>query len=217
MKTILLLLGAGLFFAHPVAAQPASDRMTMIVMRDTSPDVPATSFAAQPRTLYRIGDTYRRIEEAPDPERNARRLIIVSEPKIWIINLQDGTGRFMTDPGPSHLFRAPVIPPGAAGREHPLRDFEYGREYEYLHANHADRDSETIDGKTYDRLSLTIEGFTISLLSHAGDERPYRMTVSMGQRLLQQIDYDSYQRDLEPRMSLFEPPQNARIAELQGQ
>lgn len=216
MKTILLLLGAGFLLAHPSAAQPASDRMTMIVMRDTSPDVPATSFAAQPRTLYRIGATYGRIEEAPDPERNVRRLIIVSEPKIWLINLQDRTGSFLNDPGPSHVFRAPVIPPESAGREHPLRDFEYGREYEYLNANHAGRGSETIDGKSYDKLSLTIEGFTISLLSHAGEERPYRMTVSRGQRLVQQIDYDSYLRDLDPQLSLFEPPQDTRIAELQG-
>lgn len=216
MKTILLLLGTVFLLAHSSAAQSASDRMTMIVMRDTSPGVPAASFAAKPKTLYRIGEAYGRIEEAPDPERDFRGLIIVSEPKIWIINLRDSTGRFMIDPGPSHVFRAPVIASDGTGLEHPLRDFEYGREYEYLHSNHAGRSSETVDGKSYDKLFLAIDGYTISLLSHAGEERPYRMSVSNGQKLMLQVDYDTYLRDLEPQMSLFEPPRNTRIAELQG-
>jgi len=216
IKTILLLLGACFLLAHASPAQSSSAKMTMIVMRDTSPDVPRTSFAAKPRTLYRIGDTYGRIEEEPDPDRNIRGLIIVSEPKIWIINLRDKTGRFMIDPGPSHVFRAPVIPPEEPGQQQPLRDLEYGREYEFLHANHAIPGNETVDGKSYDKLCLAIDGFTISLLSHAGEERPYRMTVIKGQNLVLQVDYDYYRRDLEPQMTLFEPPRNIRIAELQG-
>jgi len=189
--------------------------MTMIVMRDTSPDVPRTSFAAKPRTLYRIGEMYGRVEEEQDPDRNILGLIIVSEPKIWIINLRDKTGRFMIDPGPSHVFRAPIISPEGPGQEQSLRDLEYGREYEFLHSNHAIHSNETVEGKSYDKLSLTIDGLTISLLSHTGEERPYRMTVSKWQKLLLQVDYDYYRRDLEPQMTLFEPPQNIRIAELQ--
>jgi len=185
-------------------------------MRDTSPDVPRTSFAAKPRTLYRIGETYGRVEEEPDPDRNIRGLLIVSEPKVWIINLRDKTGRFMIDPGPSHVFRAPVISPEGPGEEQSLSDLEYGREYEFLRTNHAIHGNETVEGKSYDKLSLTIDDFTISLLSHPGEERPYRMTVSKGQKLVLQVDYDFYRRDLEPQMTLFEPPQNIRIAELLG-
>lgn len=216
MKTILLLLSACFFLSHPAPAQSSSAKMTRIVMRDTSPDVPRTSFAAKPRTLYRIGETYGRVEEEPDPDRNIRGLLIVSEPKIWLINLWDQTGRFMVDPGPTHVFRAPVISPEGHGEEQSLREFEYGREYEFLHMNHAIPGIETVEGITYDKLSLTIDGFTISLLSHAGEERPYRMTVSKGQKLVLQVDYDFYQRDLEPQMTLFEPPRNIRIAELLG-
>jgi hypothetical protein len=190
--------------------------MTRIVMRDTSPDIPRTSFAAKPRTLYRIGETHGRVEEEPDPDRNIRGLLIVSEPKIWIINLRDKTGRFMIDPGPSHVFRAPVISPEGPGQDQSLREFEYGREYEFLHLNHAIPSNETVDGITYDKLFLTIDGVTISLLSHAGEERPFRMTISKGQKLVLQVDYDFYRRDLEPQMTLFEPPRNIRIAELQG-
>jgi len=122
----------------------------------------------------------------------------------------------MIDSGPTHVFRAPVITPEGPGQEHSLREFEYGREYEFLHLNHAIPGNERIEGILYDKLSLTIDGFTILLLSHVGEERPHRLTVSKGQKLVQQVDYDFYRRDLEPQLTLFEPPRNIRIAELQG-
>ncbi len=93
------------------------------------PDVPRVSFAARPKTLYRVGDNFGRIEEELDPDRNVQGLTIVTEPKIWVINLRNKTGLFMIDPGPLYVFRAPVIPPGRPGQEQPLKDFEFGREY----------------------------------------------------------------------------------------
>jgi hypothetical protein len=213
MKKILLLLGACFLIAHTSHAQSESVKMIKIITRDTSPDVPRTSFAAKPRTIYRIGETYGRVEEELDPDHNTQGLIIISEPKIWIMNLRDKTGRFMIDPGPSYVFRAPVIPPEGSGQEQPLKDFEYGREYEFLHSNHATYGKEILDGKSYDKLYLTIDGFTISLLSYAGEERPYRVTVIKGQKLVLQVDYDYYKRDLEPQMTLFELPKNIQINE----
>jgi hypothetical protein len=213
MKKILLLLGACFLIAHTSHAQSESVKMIKIITRDTSPDVPRTSFAAKPRTIYRIGETYGRVEEELDPDHNTQGLIIISEPKIWIMNLRDKTGRFMIDPGPSYVFRAPVIPPEGSGQEQPLKDFEYGREYEFLHSNHATHGKEILDGKSYDKLYLTIDGFTISLLSYSGEERPYRVTVIKGQKLVLQVDYDYYKRDLEPQMTLFELPKNIQINE----
>ncbi len=213
MKKILILLGACFLIAHTTHAQAASVKMTKIITRDTSPDVPKTSFAAKPITLYRIGETYGRVEEEPDPDHNIQGLVIVSEPKIWIINLRDKTGRFLTDPGPYHVFHAPVIPPEEPGQEQLLKDFEYGREYEFLRSRHATRSQEILDGKLYDKLYLTIDGFKISLLSHAGEERPYRMTIVKEQGLVLQVDYDYYKRDLEPQMTLFEPPKNVQLIE----
>lgn len=213
MKKILLLLGACFLAANASNAQIEPVKMTKIITRDTSPDVPRTSFAAKPRTIYRVGATYGRVEEQPDPDHDLQGLIIVAEPKIWFINLMDKTGRFMMDPGPSYVFRAPVIPPEGPGRKQRLKDFEYGREYEFLHSNHATRGREVLDGKPYDKLYLAIDGFKIALLSHSGEERPYRLTVTKGQKLVLQIDYDCYQRDLEPQMTLFEPPKNIQIVE----
>jgi hypothetical protein len=213
MKKVLLLLGVCFFIAHASDAQSASVKMTKIITRDTSPDVPPTSFAAKPITLYRIGDAYGRIEEEPDPNQNIRGLIIVSEPKIWIINLRDKTGRFMIDSEPPYVFRAPIIPSEGSDQEQPLKDFEYGREYEFLRSNHAIQGKENLNGKSYDKLYLTIDGFTVSLLSHAGEERPCRLTVIKGQKLMLQVDYDYYKRDLEPQMTLFEPPNNIKITE----
>lgn len=214
MKMRLLLLVACFLIAHTSSAQSASLKMSKIVLRDTSPDVPRISFAAKPKTLYRVGDTFGRIEEELDTDRNVQGLTIVTEPKIWIINLRNKTGLFMIDPGPSYVFRAPVIPPEGPGHEQPLRDFEYGREYEFLHSNHAIHSKEILDGTLYDKLYLTIDGFNISLLSYAGEERPYRVIVNKGQKLVLQVDYDYYRRDLDPQMTLFEPQKNIQIAEI---
>jgi hypothetical protein len=213
MKKILLLLGACFLIPHTSNAQIESVKMTKIITRDTSPDVPRTSFAAKPRTIYRIGGTYGRVEEQPDPDHDIQGLIIVSEPKIWFINLRDKTGRFMIDPDQPYVFHAPVIPPEGPGKEQPLKDFEYGREYEFLHLNHAVQGKETLGGKPYDKLYLDMDGFKIALLSHAGEERPYRLTVFKGQKLVLQVVYDYYKRDLEPQMTLFEPPKNIKIIE----
>jgi hypothetical protein len=213
MKSIFMLLATCFFIAQPTYAQPTSNKMTKIVSRDTSPDTPRSSFRAKPKTLYRIGDTYARVEEELDPALNMHGLIIVSEPKIWMINLLDRTGQLIIDPGPTYVFRAPIIPPDSPNQESPLRGFEFGQEYEFLRDNNATLTKEILQGKTYDKLYLKKDGISISLLSHTGEDRPYRVIIFKGKQLALQVDYDYYKRDLEPQMFLFEPPKGIQIFE----
>ena len=79
MKKTGLILICLCVCAGEAQAQLTTNRMIKIITRDTTPDVPKDSFAAQPKTLYRIGTTYARREEQPDNEMGTHGLIIVAE------------------------------------------------------------------------------------------------------------------------------------------
>src|ERR1700730_15221269 len=55
-------------------------RMTKIVCRSVRADTAPDSCGAQPKTRYRAGNKYWRIEEAPDPARGIHNLRIAREP-----------------------------------------------------------------------------------------------------------------------------------------
>jgi len=215
-KTILILI-ASFLVSSSSFAQLSSNKMMKIVTRCTAPDVPATSFGAQPKTLYRLGETYGRSEEVPDPNMRLHGLMVIAEPKVWMINLWDKTGRLIIDPGPTFVFRAPVLSPEQPNQQPSLRDFEFGTEYDFLRSHGAREEKVTLGEKTFDKLSLSLEGYTITLLSHQGTQRPYRVIVLKGDKIIDQYDYDEYTRDLEPQMDLFEPPRDVRIEEMAGQ
>ena len=82
----------------------------------------------------------------------------------------------MIDPGPSYFFRAPVIPPeGPRPGTASQATSSMAGSTSFCDAKHAIHSKETLDGNLYDKLYLTIDGFTISLLSYTGEERPYRV------------------------------------------
>lgn len=213
MKTAILALTALCLAMGSSHAQLTSNKMMKIVARDTSPDTPSDSFGAKPKTLYRMGETYGRSEEMPDPDQGIHGLTVIAEPKIWMINLWDKTGRLIIDPGPTYVFRASIIPPEGRNQRPPLRDFEFGREYEFLRLHKATGSQEPIRGKPYDVLSVSLDGYALKLFSTKGEDKPFRVVVSKAGRVLCQYDYDEYKTDLPPRMDLFKPPDGVKIVE----
>lgn len=83
--------------------------MTKVVVRLESSDVPKGSFAAQPKTMYRAGTRYCRIEELPDTEHGIHGLVVINEPDAWMINLLTKTAQYEADPGPTFICRLPVL------------------------------------------------------------------------------------------------------------
>ncbi len=194
---------------QPAAAQLSSNTMLKVVVRDVTVD--ATSFDAMPKTLYRLGTTYGRSEEQPDPRRRLHGLVIVAEPKVWMINRISKTGRLLLDPGPSYDFHAPVIPAAAGTADNPLDGLEFGMEYDFMAAHQATSTTATVKGKTYDQLTVTRGDHEITLLSRPGTRTPFRLTVARGPAVLAEYEYDEYLTDLAPQMDLFEPPADITI------
>jgi len=211
MTRIFTLIFIGFISVCSSFGQLKSDKMMKIVFHDSSPDTPPSSFGAKPKTIYRMGDKYGRLEEMPDPDQKLQELIISAEPKMWMINLWDKTGRLLVDPGPKFVFHAPIISPDEKNQKPPMETFEQGKEYDFLRAHKARESQETIDGKVYDKLSLSSEGYMITLLSYKGQQKPFRVTIRKAGKIVTQMDYDEYVADLPPQMELFEPPEDVKM------
>ena len=92
-------------------AQQTPKIMTKMVVQLQSPDVPADSFAAKPKTMIRAGTQFCRTEEEPDPEHRIHGLVIINEPDAWLVNLESKSAQHMVDPGPTFNCRMPVFAP----------------------------------------------------------------------------------------------------------
>lgn len=123
----------------------------------------------------------------------------------------DKTGRLSIDPGPTFVVHACILAPGEKDQKSALQDFEFGKEYDFLSSHHAAESQETVDGKEYDKLSLSLEGYSIFLWSQKGKQQPLRVSVAKDGKLLQQIDYDEYVSGIPFQTQLFQPSADIKI------
>ena len=90
-----------LFLALTTSAfsQQSPTTMTKAVIRLQNPNAKNDSFTLKPKTMYRAGTTYCRIEAQPDPERGIHGVVVINGPDVWMVNLLTKTARHMIDPG----------------------------------------------------------------------------------------------------------------------
>ncbi len=98
MRNLFLAIA---LFSAVVVAEDAPKTMTKMEVILGSPGVQPGSFASKPKVMYRAGNRYCRIEEAPDPDNGLHGLLIVSEPDAWVVNLVTKTARHVKDTGPT--------------------------------------------------------------------------------------------------------------------
>jgi hypothetical protein len=197
--------------------------MTKIVYRDISTNLLLSSFAAQPMTLYRIGEKYNRSEEAPDPVLGIHGLIIINEPDAWMINLMDKTGTHMVDGGPTYVVHDWIVSPPdpnksqaefTAFKTSSINGFEFGKEMDFLKKHKAKKSGPlSIGGISCDRYELATDGYSIELFAKSGTEIPYQLKVSKEQTQISCLRYDTYRTDLQPDLSLFKLPVGIEISE----
>ncbi len=100
------------FVAHSQTAntQPPAT-MTKMVVRLMAPGVKPRSFAALPKTIYRAGPHYARIEDPPDARQKVEKLTIIAEPDAYSVNLTDKKGTHAIDQGGANDLHLPVVLP----------------------------------------------------------------------------------------------------------
>lgn len=188
------------------------EEMLRVVYRDVTPGVPEDSFAAKPKTLYRVGTRYGRVEELPDLKAGVHGLMIVNEPHLWIVNLANKRARHVVDRGPTTMFRAPIFwtkdMPGV------LRDFEFGCEMQFVRGNGASSpESVEVDGIEGERYEINVGKYHIALLVGEKDRRLRRVVFEEGGKVTYSLQYESWMEGLVPNLKLFEVPEGTIVRE----
>ena len=116
--------------------QGSTRMMTKLTAHLESPAIREGSFAAKPKTMYRAGDSYCRIEELPDPEHSIHRLMIINEPNLWMVNLFGKTARHYVDSCPTFNCHLPIFHGeqvnAPADIKRALLELEFGQEIVYF-------------------------------------------------------------------------------------
>ena len=192
---------------------PATEKMTKVVFRAVGPGIPPDSFAAKPKTLYRVGKTKSRTEEAPDPSMNLHGLIISNGPDIWMINLMDYKARHIMDPGPTYGFHAPIVPSNQKNKPPRVKAFEIGKELAFMEENSVKPTKAEFDGHEALRYECVREGLTLTLFVSPLTRAPLASTVNEAGKELVRYVYDKYTTDLAYDDKLFWPPAGVVVTE----
>ncbi|HKO58672.1 MAG TPA: hypothetical protein VJ276_22590 [Thermoanaerobaculia bacterium] len=200
----LLSLGAILALASPLAADCVPHRVMKIVTAAEYADVPREAFASQPRTTYRLGDRYGRIEEPLNPNDDVQLIITINEPDIWMVNTVEMSGQHIVDPGPTFELHLPVLD---AVDSKFWRQLEFGCEEPFMKAVGARVEKASNGALKYTHAA---EGVTVALFISAG--KPQRIEIATP-KMQYAIRYVSYEMLAEDTAERFQRPQNVRFLE----
>lgn len=177
-RVILVCLASTIAFGQVASNQTPPGTMTKLIVRLQSQDVPEASFAAQPKTMYRAGTHYCRIEELPDIEHGIHGLLVINEPDTWLVNLLTKTAQHHLDPGPTFNCRLPVFVFGediksAVDARSQLMGLEFGRELAYFDEREAtSTPGPTLQGKATKAYTIEIGDSQLLLFTSGMPERP---------------------------------------------
>jgi hypothetical protein len=201
-----LACGLTFGFAAPAEATCAPQKLVHITVVNVTPGIDTTSFAAQPKNFYRIGSDKLRIEEALDAANGIHAVIVVAEPRIWMANLYDGTGKLIVDPGPTYFARAPIVGTNLKGK---LAGLEFACENDFIAANAPTPvRSEAVGTTRYDVYRIVDGADAVEILERPGSGKPSLIRYYRQGALAMVLRYDLYATDLPDDFALFIPPAN---------
>lgn len=198
-----------LLLAVPAAAEEtavcAPEKMMKIITTAEIPGASRDPFARAPKTIYRQGTRYGRVEEGFNPNTNLKLLIVVDEPHLWVTNLAVGKGQYIRDAGPTYNFRARLFGDGAVSTPF-ARSLEYGCEVEgMLRAGARPTDFRHPSLGQVKRLEAGRDNERVVLFTGRND-RPLQLELHINDQLTYVLNYEDYQSGLELDKSLFKKP-----------
>ncbi len=167
----------------PLACQcvdkyPAPDKMTKMLVRLMGPEIRHRSHAALPRTIYRAGAHYARIEDPPDARQQVQKLTIIAEPDAYSVNLIDKKGTHAIDQGGPNDLHLPIILPFDPKHELPELDrLEFGDEFAFFEAAKATKEpGPIVNAKPTDAYRLNAKNGSAVLVVKSGTEIPIELS-----------------------------------------
>jgi hypothetical protein len=138
------------------------------------PGIRHGSFAAMPRTIYRAGDRYARMEDPPDARQRVEKLTIIAEPDAYSLNVIEKKGTHAIDRGGTSDIHLPVVLP--FDPKHKLRALdrlEFGNELDFFEdAGAIKQPGPIVNGKPTDSYILQTPEGPAKLVLREGTERP---------------------------------------------
>jgi hypothetical protein len=158
--------------------------MTRVVVYRQGPDIAKDSFAAQPKTIYRAGTRYCRVEEVPDNAHGIHGLVIINEPDIWFVNLFTKTAQHLVNSGPAQC-QLPLFadedgkPPSNANMQ--TSQLEIGHEVSYFKDSGVQPVAgPTLFGKPTQAYTIEKKGSRLQLFTTGTPERPVAVLRERG-------------------------------------
>lgn len=187
----------------------APDSMVKMVIKDLSPGVAAGSRAAQPKTIYRLGTNYGRIEESSDP---MIVLTIVSLPDLWDIEMIPRIGAHFVDTSAEVIM--PIFIFGEPGDPDLIARFEFGCELDYITRKSVNPpQSVTLDGHACLCYEATEGEYSLSVYFDLVTLVPRVASVRKRGAVRDSIQYLDYETGLVPDLQLFVPPADVKLTE----
>ena len=213
VRVFLVCLLGTIAFGQAAPNHPVPATMTKVVVRLESPDVPKGSFAAQPKTMYRAGTRYCRIEELPDTEHGIHGLVVISEPDAWLINLFTKTAQYQADPGPTFNCRLPVFTSdvkSATDAGNQIRGLEFGRELTYFQEKGAvSRPGPILQGNPTKAYTVEVGDSQLLLFTSGTPEKPVAVARQLGNK--REVYWYGIYEDVPFDSRLFTKPDDVKI------
>jgi len=209
MTTLLLLFIASARSVLSFSQDPPK-QMTKVVVQLQGPEIPAESFAAKPKTMYRAGGRYCRMEEEPDTKNGIHGLAVTNEPDFWMTNLMTKTARHGVDPGPTFNCHLPLF---ADDPDKEAAGLEFGLEMEWFQSKGAKpQEGPVLQTRKTTLYELEIGGSKLALFTYGTPERPLSVGRVRGEK--GEIYWYSGYGQLPFDAKLFAKPEGVKIEEM---
>ena len=207
-----------LCFPLLLAAQTSGDQppttMTKIVVRLSGPDIKPNSHSALPRTIYRAGPHYARIDDPPDARQQIEKVTVIAEPDAYSFNLLDKTGTHAIDQGGANDLHLPIVLPFDPKHQLTALDrLEFGSEFEFFEQAGAIKEAgPIINGQPTDAYVIKTASGPATLVTKGGAETPVKLSWQSPDGAYS-YEYISYQ-DIPFDPKLFAKPAGVKLKEL---
>ncbi len=203
MKKLIHGIGITLIaIAGPTFADCAPEKLIRMVTQNVTPGIPADSFAAKPKVMYRLGNGRTRLEEQPDPVDGVQLLIITDAPHVWHIDLVSRTGETMVDDSTPPAVVLPVFSEEELPEE--IRAVEYGCELQFM--KDPATTHEIMKSGNGTKHSIRSGKWKFTIVTREGSDRPIGAMLSENDKVVGAIRYVAYQTMESVPEGLFAPP-----------
>lgn len=216
--TLLTIASVTLCFPGLLVSQIAGNQppatMTKMVVRLSGPDIKPNSHSALPRTIYRAGSHYARIDDPPDAREQMEKVTLIAEPDAYSFNLLDKTGTHAIEQGGPNDLHLPIVLPFDPKHQLPALDrLEFGSEFEFFEQAGATKQAgPIINGRPADAYVIKTASGPATLIVKSGTESPIKLSWQSPDGTYT-YEYISYQ-DVPFDPKLFAKPAGVKLKEL---